>query len=51
MLGAQTTPENRVFLQFQQGGHVLMQDVPLRNVITWAYQLRLADEHLIGVPE
>jgi uncharacterized protein (TIGR03435 family) len=38
-------------IQFQPGGRVRIQNVPLRNIINLAYQLRPEDDRLIGSPD
>jgi len=40
------------FIQFQQGGRVVIRNIPLQQIILWAYQLRWqSDERLIGAPD
>ena len=39
------------FIQLQPGGTVIIQNVPLRTIITWAYQLGLDDGRLVGLPD
>ena len=40
------------FIQFQQGGRVVVRNIPLQQIILWAYQLRWSDdERLIGAPD
>jgi uncharacterized protein (TIGR03435 family) len=64
MLAAQTTPAfevasvkpnaaagNNVFFQMQPSGRLVIRGMPLRQIITWAYQLRSDDERLIDAPE
>jgi uncharacterized protein (TIGR03435 family) len=43
--------DSSAFIQLQQGGRVIVRNIPLERLITWAYQLRQNDERLLGVPE
>jgi uncharacterized protein (TIGR03435 family) len=46
-----TPGDSTAFIQLQQGGRLLVRNIPLERLITWAYQLRSNDERLIGVPD
>jgi len=63
-LSAQTTPSFEVasvkpnvsppppmFIQLQPPGGVVIQNMPLRSIIEWAYQLQRDDDRLVGAPD
>ena len=63
-LSAQTTPSFEVasvrpnvspppsmFIQLQPPGGVVIQNMPLRSIIEWAYQLQRDDDRLVGGPD
>ena len=39
------------FIQLQPGGTLIVQNVPLRTILVWAYQLGLDDGRLVGLPD
>jgi uncharacterized protein (TIGR03435 family) len=43
--------EKNAFIQLQQGGRLVVRNIPLKTIITWAYQLRQDDERLVGSPD
>ena len=38
------------YWQFQPGGRVVIRNLPLQTIISWAYQLQVGDDRLIGLP-
>jgi uncharacterized protein (TIGR03435 family) len=43
-------PPTTAFIQLQRG-RVVIQGLPLRTILAWAYQLRPDDERLVGAPD
>jgi uncharacterized protein (TIGR03435 family) len=40
-----------MFIQLQPPGGVVIQNMPLRSIIEWAYQLQRDDDRLVGAPD
>jgi uncharacterized protein (TIGR03435 family) len=44
------SPPPPMYIQLQQGGAVVIRNMPLREIIEWAYQLQREDDRLIDAP-
>jgi uncharacterized protein (TIGR03435 family) len=44
-------PPPPMFIQFQPGGGVVIQNLPLLQIVEFAYQLQRDDDRLVGAPE
>ena len=45
------SPPASMFIQLQPPGGVVIQNMPLRSIIEWAYQLQRDDDRLVGGPD
>ena len=45
------SPPPPMQIQIQPGGGIVIQNMPLRSIIEWAYQLQRDDDRLVGAPD